>query len=140
MLIAQYLNNAIFTAIKPPNTSPEFIEVIQSIRIAFEPVLRDLKSNQSLSVLDALISESHFPSPYNRLKLDVTIEVQCGDIGYFTGSIDKPQFVGLESALASKAFRSLALTNLESAEIVDLKPKDVWSVTKDEEHDRCGPL
>jgi len=102
--------------------------------------LRDLKSNQSLSVLDALISESRFPSPYNWLKLDVTIEVQCGDIRYFTGSIDKPRFVGLESALASKAFRSLALTNLECAEIVDLKLKDVWSVTKDEGHHRCGPL
>jgi len=140
MLIAQYLNNAIFTAIKPPNTGPEFIKVIQSIRIAFEPVLRDLKSNQSLSVLDALISESCFPSPYNRLKLDVTVEVRCGDIGYFTGSTDKPQFVGLGNALTSKAFESLALANLDSAEIVDLKPKDVWSVTKDEEHHRCSPL
>jgi hypothetical protein len=140
MLIAQYLNNAIFTAIKPPNTGPEFVEVIHSIRTAFEPVLRDLESNQSLSVLDALISESCFPSPYNRLKLDVTIEVRCGDIGYFTGSTDKPRFVGLGNALTSKAFRSLELTNLDTAEIVDLKPRDVWSVTKDEEHNRCSPL
>jgi len=90
MLIAQYLNNAIFTAIKPPNTGPEFVEVIHSIRTAFEPVLRDLESNQSLSVLDALISESCFPSPYNRLKLDVTIEVRTLDI-----SQDPPTNLGL---------------------------------------------
>jgi hypothetical protein len=129
MLIAQCFNYAIFTAIKPPNIGLEFVKAIQSIRAALEPVLRNMKSNQSLTLLDALILEPFFTSPRNRFLLNEAIDVQCGDIGYLTELNEKPRFVRLGNVIDSEFFRPLALGNLDSENSVDLEPENVWSIS-----------
>jgi hypothetical protein len=136
MMIAQYLNYAVFTAIKPPTIGPQFIKAIQSIRAALEPVLGNVNLNQCYSLLDALILEPSFPSPHNRLVMDEIIDVRCGDIGYLTGTVKKPQFVRLGNILDSEPFKPLALKNLDSKNGVDLEPEDVWSVSNNGQNRR----
>lgn len=136
MLIAQFLRRSVFTAVKPPNIGQEFMKVVQSVRTTFQAVSRDMKLNQSLSVLDALVSEPSFPSPYYRLVLNSILDVRCGDIGYLTGSSEQPRFVRLGNILTSEPFISLAQSNYDTEVSVNLRPKDAWSTTVDGENRR----
>jgi hypothetical protein len=136
MLIAQYLKNAVFIAFKPPTVGPEFIKAIQTIHLSLECVLKDMQSNPSLSLLDALISEPSFSSPFHRLLLDSAIDVRCGDIGYLTGPTGEPRFIRLGNILNSKAFIPFALANLDSERGVDLDPEDSWSIENGGENNR----
>ena len=136
MLIAQYLNYATFTAIKPPKIGPEFAKAIQYIRAALEPVLRNMKSNQSLSILDALIIKPSFPSPHDRLVLKDVIDVQCSDIGYLMELAKKPHFVRLGNIIDTESFRPLALANVNSKSSIDLEPENVWSISNDGQNHR----
>jgi len=95
-----------------------------------------MKTNQSFSLLDALILEPSFPPPHNRLVLDEIIDVRCGDIGYLTGFTKEHQFVCLGNILDSECFGSLALRNLDSENGVDLEPEDVWSISNDGQNRR----
>jgi hypothetical protein len=87
-----------------------------------------MKSNQSLTLLDALILEPSFPSPHNRFILNEAIDVQCGDIGYLTELNKKPRFVRLGNVIDTESFRPLALRNLDSENSVDMEPENVWSI------------